>query len=61
MVHSAGVPSKFPSYGDFSQTYVMRDYGPWWKDCPSGKVFLVPGHMYIIFWGNVSWLTVTHT
>ena len=22
-------PSKFPSYGDFSQTFVMRDYGPW--------------------------------
>ncbi|XP_023324560.1 F-box/LRR-repeat protein 4 [Eurytemora carolleeae] len=37
-----GMPSKFPSYGDFSQTYVMRDYGPWWKDCPSGKVWRKP-------------------
>ena len=32
------MPSKFPSYGDFSQTYVMRDYGPWWTECPSGQV-----------------------
>ena len=34
-----GKPTKFPSYGDFSQTFVMRDYGPWWRDCPSGEVF----------------------
>ena len=34
-----GKPTKFPSYGDFSQTFVMRDYGPWWRDCPSGQVF----------------------
>jgi hypothetical protein len=26
-----GVPTKFPAYGDFSQTFVMRDYGPWWQ------------------------------
>jgi len=24
-----GVPSKFPSYGDFPQTFVMRSFGPW--------------------------------
>ena len=30
---------RFPSYGDFSQTFVMRDYGPWWRDCPSGEIF----------------------
>jgi F-box/leucine-rich repeat protein 4 len=24
-----GVPSKFPQYGDFPQTFVMRTYGPW--------------------------------
>ena len=35
-------PSKFPSYGDFSQTFVMRDYGPWWRDCPSGRVWRRP-------------------
>ena len=35
-------PSKFPSYGDFSQTFVMRDYGPWWRDCPSGRVWRQP-------------------
>ena len=29
-----GRPTKFPSYGDFSQTFVMRDYGPWWRQCP---------------------------
>lgn len=37
-----GRPSKFPSYGDFSQTFVMREYGPWWRDCPSGRVFRRP-------------------
>jgi len=37
-----GRPTKFPSYGDFSQTFVMRDYGPWWTDCPSGKVWRCP-------------------
>jgi len=37
-----GRPSKFPSYGDFSQTFVMRDYGPWWRDCPSGRVWRRP-------------------
>ena len=37
-----GRPTKFPSYGDFSQTFVMRDYGPWWRDCPSGQVFRRP-------------------
>ena len=37
-----GVPNKFPSYGDFSQTYVMRDYGPWWIDCPSGQAWRQP-------------------
>ena len=25
-----GVPTKFPKYGDFSSTFVMREYGPWW-------------------------------
>jgi len=24
-----GVPSKFPNYGDFPQTYVMRSFGHW--------------------------------
>ena len=37
-----GKPTKFPSYGDFSQTFVMRDYGPWWRQCPSGAVFRTP-------------------
>jgi len=37
-----GRPNKFPSYGDFSQTYVMRDYGTWWLDCPSGKAWREP-------------------
>ncbi len=37
-----GMPSKFPAYGDFSQTFVMRDYGPWWTDCPSGRVWRRP-------------------
>ena len=37
-----GKPTKFPSYGDFSQTFVMRDYGPWWRQCPSGAIFRTP-------------------
>jgi len=37
-VHNiVGRPTKFPSYGNFSQTFVMGDYGPWWRDCPSGQ------------------------
>ena len=40
-VHNiVGRPTKFPSYGNFSQTFDERlDYGPWWRDCPSGQVF----------------------
>jgi len=37
-----GRPTKFPSYGDFSQTFVMRDYGPWWTSSPSGEVWRTP-------------------
>merc|ERR1719158_2587882 len=37
-----GRPSKFPSYGDFSQTFVMRDYGPWWEESTSGRVWRQP-------------------
>eukprot|EP00088_Acartia_fossae_P021172 TRINITY_DN22663_c0_g1_i11.p1 TRINITY_DN22663_c0_g1~~TRINITY_DN22663_c0_g1_i11.p1 ORF type:complete len:601 (-),score=50.87 TRINITY_DN22663_c0_g1_i11:588-2390(-) len=37
-----GRPNKFPSYGDFSQTYVMRDYGPWWAQSNSGKIWRQP-------------------
>ena len=37
-----GKPTKFPSYGDFSQTFVMRDYGPWWGSSPSGAVWRTP-------------------
>lgn len=37
-----GRPTKFPSYGDFSQTFVMREYGQWWSSSPSGSVFRTP-------------------
>jgi len=37
-----GRPTKFPSYGDFSQTFVMRDYGPWWENSPSGTIWRTP-------------------
>lgn len=30
-----GKPSKFPDYGDFPQTFVMRTYGKWWNEAPS--------------------------
>lgn len=33
-----GCPNKFPAYGDFPQTFVMRDYGRWWEKCPSGRL-----------------------
>ena len=33
-----GRPTKFPFYGDFSQTFLMRDYGPW-TDRPSGNIW----------------------
>jgi hypothetical protein len=40
-----GVPTKFPAYGDFSQTFVMRDYGPWWQAVLIAypNYFLMPG------------------
>ena len=34
-----GNPKKFPAYGDFTQTFVFKEYGPWWDVCPSGKMF----------------------
>ena len=37
-----GRPTKFPSYGDFSQTFVMPDYGPWWSNSPSGAIWRTP-------------------
>lgn len=37
-----GKPSKFPDYGDFPQVFVMKTYGNWWKECPSGCVDYMP-------------------
>lgn len=34
-----GRPVKFPAYGDFPPTFVMKEYGPWWDICPSGRMF----------------------
>ena len=34
-----GRPVKFPAYGDFPPTFVMKEYGPWWEQCPSGRMF----------------------
>ena len=31
-----GVPSKFPNYGDFPQTFVLRQYGKWLDLSPGG-------------------------
>lgn len=28
-----------PFYGDDPRAYVPREYGTWWRDCPSGRVF----------------------
>ncbi|XP_015773209.1 PREDICTED: F-box/LRR-repeat protein 4-like [Acropora digitifera] len=27
----------FPNYGDYTQAFVLRTYGPWWDIAPSGK------------------------
>ncbi|XP_038617233.1 F-box/LRR-repeat protein 4 isoform X2 [Tachyglossus aculeatus] len=35
MWNLAGVPSVYPSSGDFTQTAVFRTYGSWWERCPS--------------------------
>ncbi|XP_060861011.1 F-box/LRR-repeat protein 4 [Metopolophium dirhodum] len=37
-----GRPSKFPNYGDFPQSYVMRSYGPWRELAPSRKCPIMP-------------------
>ncbi|KAL5244612.1 hypothetical protein ACI65C_012022 [Semiaphis heraclei] len=37
-----GRPSKFPSYGDFPQSYVMRSYGAWRDLAPSRKCPIMP-------------------
>ncbi|XP_065203649.1 F-box/LRR-repeat protein 4 [Planococcus citri] len=37
-----GKPSKFPAYGDFPQTFVMRTYGKWWDEAPSRRVPIMP-------------------
>ena len=34
-----GRPMKFPAYGDFPETFVMKEYGPWWELSPSRKMF----------------------
>lgn len=37
-----GPPIKFPKYGDFSQTFAMRTYGPWWDKAPSRLIDYMP-------------------
>ncbi|XP_063240138.1 F-box/LRR-repeat protein 4 isoform X4 [Bacillus rossius redtenbacheri] len=37
-----GRPSKFPDYGDFPQTFVMRTYGRWWDEAPSRSEVYMP-------------------
>lgn len=37
-----GKPSKFPEYGDFPQAFVMRTYGKWWSEAPSGLCTIMP-------------------
>ncbi|KAK3930588.1 F-box/LRR-repeat protein 4 [Frankliniella fusca] len=38
----AGKPSKYPDYGDYPQAFVMRTYGRWWKEAPSGVKEFMP-------------------
>uniref|UniRef100_A0A1B6DHT4 F-box domain-containing protein n=1 Tax=Clastoptera arizonana TaxID=38151 RepID=A0A1B6DHT4_9HEMI len=37
-----GKPSKYPDYGDFPQTFVMRTYGNWWNEAPSRREEFMP-------------------
>lgn len=37
-----GLPKKFPTYGDFSQTFAMRTYGLWWDKAPSRSIDYMP-------------------
>uniref|UniRef100_A0A8D8V7U4 F-box/LRR-repeat protein 4 n=1 Tax=Cacopsylla melanoneura TaxID=428564 RepID=A0A8D8V7U4_9HEMI len=37
-----GKPSKYPDYGDFPQTFVVRTYGKWWNEAPSRPVPIMP-------------------
>ncbi|KAK7601643.1 hypothetical protein V9T40_009084 [Parthenolecanium corni] len=37
-----GKPSKYPAYGDFPQTFVMRTYGKWWDEAPSRRIAIMP-------------------
>ncbi|XP_044728652.1 F-box/LRR-repeat protein 4 [Chrysoperla carnea] len=37
-----GKPLKFPNYGDFPQTFVMRTYGTWWNQAPSREIEYMP-------------------
>ncbi|XP_059050959.1 F-box/LRR-repeat protein 4 [Achroia grisella] len=37
-----GPPSNFPDYGDYPQSFVMRTYGTWWDEAPSGLKNYMP-------------------
>lgn len=41
----AGKPSKYPDYGDYPQAFVMRTYGRWWKEAPSGRREFMPQNL----------------
>ncbi|XP_014213148.1 F-box/LRR-repeat protein 4 [Copidosoma floridanum] len=50
-----GSPSKFPDYGDFPESFVMRTYGRWWDEAPSKSLDYMPqnngpivSHDYIV-------------
>ncbi|XP_018329735.1 F-box/LRR-repeat protein 4 isoform X2 [Agrilus planipennis] len=37
-----GKPSKFPDYGDFPETYMLRSYGKWWHKSEATQAHYMP-------------------
>ncbi|KAK4874419.1 hypothetical protein RN001_013779 [Aquatica leii] len=37
-----GKPSKYPMYGDFPDTYLLRSYGKWWKESEAAQPEYMP-------------------
>lgn len=40
-----GRPTKFPSYGDYPETFTMRTYGDWWQCAPSSTREIQPQNL----------------
>ncbi|XP_022916344.1 F-box/LRR-repeat protein 4 [Onthophagus taurus] len=45
----AGKPYKYPMYGDFPDTYMLRTYGKWWNNSKSAQKHYMPQDQEEIF------------